>query len=322
VSARLLALLLLVVLGVACGSRGKGGGAQPGSGEAPSPEERFGNDLALVNRFAALKACAFERGRLDRSCLQLDALERELTRARSDPERKTKLITTLCNLLESERELTRLAVADGLYPEHREPKVQSALRARLPREPSPAVKTAVLRQLCWEPGAETRATSRELAGANGTEALRLEAIACLGRGGSAPDVVGLLRGLLRSEKKSAPVRAGLCAALAELRAADAVAELAGQLDVPDADWRCATALAALGSEAAYRALQGGARRGLERGRLSAQLVSTLGAFSGKPFFEREPTLALLAKIAADARLSAVTRQRASAEIARLGPGRP
>ena len=88
--------------------------------------------------------------------------------------------------------------------------------------------------------------------------------------------------------------------------------------MPDADWRCATALAALGSEAAYRELQRGAGDGLRRGRLSAQLVSALSAFSEKPFFERAPTLALLAQVAGEARLSPVTRQRASAELARLG----
>jgi hypothetical protein len=310
-----LALSLVLVLGVACGSRGKG--AHPGSGEAPTAEERFGNDVALVNRFAALKPCTFQDGKLDRACPQLDALQRELARARSDPERKAKVVTTLCNLLESERELSRFAAADSLYPEHREPKVLSALRARLPREPSPAVKTALLRQLCWEPGTEARAAARELARATGPEALRLEAIACLGRGRSGPEVVSLLRELLRAEK-AAPVRVSLCAALAELAATEAIPELAAQLDVPDADWRCATALAALGSEAAYRELQSGARRGLERGRLSAQLVSALSAFSEKPFFEREPTVALLARIAAETRLSAVTRQRASAELARLG----
>jgi ATP-dependent exoDNAse (exonuclease V) beta subunit len=99
----------------------------------PSPEDRFGNDRAVVARFAELEACAPLQDRLDYACPQLHSLRQQIAQRRADPGRRDRLVRTLLNLLESRREVSRLVAAESLFPEHRRSEVRRALQAALDR---------------------------------------------------------------------------------------------------------------------------------------------------------------------------------------------
>jgi hypothetical protein len=52
--------------------------------------------------------------------------------------------------------------------------------------------------------------------------------------------------------------------------------------------------------------------------MPAQHVAALVSFSGRPFFERDRTTALFARIAAERKLSSIARRRAAAALGALG----
>jgi HEAT repeat protein len=308
-------LALLVLLAACPPSTGKRDGAK-----GPlEPEQRFGNDPELVADFANLKTCVYRNGRLDRSCVQLVELQRRV-RVKSlsrDPQRRTKVVTTLANLLESRRELTRLAAADNLFLHHRDPKIVAALEQALTAEKVPVVVAAMLRQVCWRTGPSVRQRAIELLDPAGDERVRAEAATCLGRHGKrSKESVAALVTTLKTDRSST-VLGNACAALGALRAEEAVEPMAAKLEDPKVGWRCSAALAEVGTASAYRALVAGVAAALDRGRMPTQHLSALGSFSGKKFFERQRVVALLERVAGTRELSWVARVRAVQELGRL-----
>lgn len=290
---------------------------------ALEPEHRFGNDPELVADFAALKTCVYRDGRLDDSCDKLQVLRRRLLVKSRKRERRPKVVTTLANLLESRRELTRLVAADSLFPHHAEPAIVAATRRALALEKAPAVKAALLRQSCWRPTDWARAAALELLDPEEQPGVQAEAATCLGRIAGGADKarrVLVVRALVAAldGKRTAAVRASACAALGDLGAAEATAALAALLDEPDLAGRCAPALARLGTKDAYDALLGAARQGLAASRaLPTQLVSALAAFEGRPYVDREGLAQVLQEIAGQRAQSWVARRRAVDALTRL-----
>ena len=311
----LVALLLSISAGAACGPRRSANDAAAGG--PPTAEARFGNDGPLVARFTALGACAFRDGRLDHGCPQLQALRQTLARGREETERRPRMTTTLRNLLESRNELHRLVAAESLFDDHRDAGVRAAMRLALQRETASAVSAALLRQLCWEPDGETLRAALGHLRAGGPEPLQLEAITCLGRSQTSPEGVVQLRQTLR-QSTSPTLRGALCTALAEAGARSATPEVSAALDAAGADGRCAMALSALGGEQAYRALRRATAASLERGHAAAQSVTALLTFRGEPYFERDQVLALLVRQVSAPRASWTSRLRAVAGLGTLG----
>jgi hypothetical protein len=310
----LLALLLALPLALplACTSSRR----QPdAAAEALDPEQRFGNDPVIVAGFRALSKCAHEGGRVDRSCSELKRLQRKMATRLGGRDRK-KLRTTLVNLLESRRELTRLVAADSLYPLRRDPAVAAALSRALKRERSAPVKAALLRQLCWSPGPQPRRAALGLLAPATPEVLRTQAVACLARGGGAADgqVAAALRKVLQKDPSPA-LRGAACAALGQLGSQQAVADLAAGVGRgPQQGSLCAAALAAVGSAGAYRALVRAIEAALAAGSLPAQAADALASFEGQAFFDRQAVLALLERMArSGATADARARARRAAE---------
>lgn len=282
-------------------------------------EERFGNDAELLADFANLKACTYRKGRLDHACPQVKTLKlRLLTKART-PSRRKKMITTLANLLESRKEMSRLMAAESLYPVRKERVIAKALDGALLREKVPAIKAVMLRQLCWTPGpARSKAALALLGGAN-PAVVRVQAARCLGRLAtlSAPGQKALLKALAGEDPR---VAGAACAVAGKHRVAAAVPTLAGLLGRKDLGWRCAPALAAVGGKAAYTALLQATASGAGRGKMPAPFISALTSFSGQAYFDREQVMGLLERIAANKSVSKLARLRAGEELKRLkGP---
>jgi hypothetical protein len=314
-------LLCLVVTQTGCTDSSKGG-RKDAKGPL-EPEQRFGNDAELVADFAHLKTCVYRGGRLDYSCPQLETLKRRLKVKSRTPERRAKVVTTLVNLLESRRELTRLVASDSLFFHHQDPAIVKAVRAALDVEKAPTVKATLMRQACWKKNDWTREKALSLLSPGEHELVQAEAATCLGRfsgetGARAEVVIEALEKSL-DRPRSPRVRGNACASLGALGADEAVPRMAKLLADREVDWRCSTALAQLGSEASYRALKAGAQAALSAGRMPSQHVSALASFSQKPFFERREVSSLLKRIASARRkLSWLARKRAVAELARLG----
>lgn len=291
---------------------------------ALEPEHRFGNDPELVADFAALKTCVYRDGRLDDSCDKLQVLRRRLLVKSRKRERRPKVVTTLANLLESRRELTRLVAAESLFPHHAAPAIVAATRRALAVEKAPAVKAALLRQSCWRPTDWARRVALELLDPAESPRVQAEAATCLGRIARSSEGkehrVPIVRALVSAldRTRTAAVRARACAALGAAGAAEATAALAALLDEPDLAGRCAPAVARLGTRDAYEALLGAARQGLAASRtLPTQLVSALTAFEGRPFVDREGLAQVLQEIAGQRAQSWVARCRAVEALTRL-----
>ena len=123
----------------------------------------------------------------------------------------------------------------------------------------------------------------------------------------------MLRGLL-SDSNHELIKGNACEALSRLGAsADAVKVIAAQLGSLKLAHRCATALAALGSAEAYKALFDSTRAKLERGPISPQQVRALASFKGKG----EELKGLLKEVSEAEVLTAETRAMARRELARL-----
>jgi hypothetical protein len=302
---------------LACSSTSKQ--AADGQPKTLEPEQRFGNDPELVADFANLSACTYERGRLDRACEQLKTLANRLAVKRRNPDRRPKVVTTLANLLESRRELTRLVAADSLYFHHQEPKIVKAVKKALAAERVPQVKATLLRQACWRWSSWIEQLAIRSLAAKSPELVRAESASCLGRHlRAAKKAIAPLRQALGTDPSSR-VKGNVCAALAGLQDTDSVHLLAKQLEVEGVGWRCGTALAALGTKEAYRALKGWITRALDQGKpFPAQHVSALASFTSKPFFEQDQVLTLLTKVAADKRLGWLGQRRAVQELGKLG----
>jgi HEAT repeat protein len=243
-------------------------------------------------------------------------LQRRLALKRRDTDGRTRVAATLTALLESRSELTRRVAADALFLDLREPGVRLSLTTALGREKAPAVKAALLRQLCYGPTAETERTAIALLGLPSAEAVRSQAVNCLGRGPPSEKAVNALRAALRSDTSPA-VRGDACAALGALGVAAAIPDMARMLEVADVGSRCAAALAALGSAPAYAALESGLTEGLKRGRVPTQIVSALASLADRPFFVRHTVAPLFSRVVADRRLSWVARKRAASTLHHL-----
>jgi uncharacterized protein YjiS (DUF1127 family) len=314
-------LLLCLVVALAGCSDSKQAGKKDAKGPL-EPEQRFGNDPELVADFGNLKTCVYRDGRLDYSCPQLKTLKRRLKVKARTAERRAKVVTTLVNLLESRRELTRLVAADSLFFHHQDPAIVKAVRAALEAEKAPTVKATLMRQVCWKKSGWTRQKALALLSTDEHELVQAEAATCLGRfrgdtGARAEAVVEALEKSL-AEQRSPRVRGNACASLGALGADESVPRMAKLLSDRAVDWRCSSALAQLGSEAAYRALKAGVGRALAAGRMPAQHVSALASFSARPFFEHREVAELLGSIARSRKLSWVARRRAVAALGRLG----
>ena len=313
--------LALMAMGLfACPAPRQQPDAQP---EGIPAEERFGNDPELLADFHNLKACGYTRGRLDHACPQVLALKMRLEVKQRTASRRKKMITTLANLLESRKELSRLMAAESLYPVRREPPVVAALSAALIRESVPGIKAVMLRQLCWTPGPRTEKLALALLPAANPAVVRARAAACLGHAPtlSAAGRKALIKAL--SSARAPRVVGHACVALGRHRVAGAVAPMAGLLEQQTLGWRCAPALAAVGGEAAYRALLKATAAALNRGQLPAPYVLALGSFGGQEYFDRPAVLRLLERIQKNDKLNAVSRNHAAGEIARLqGAARP
>jgi HEAT repeat protein len=309
-------LALPLLLCASCSTSSK---PAPDAGGARRPriaEDRPENDVDLVKAFAALRACSVA-GQIDLSCPQVQALrqQRATKRQRSDgPERETR---TLVNLLESKSELTRLVAADALYDSHSQPTVTAAARRAFVAERSPTVKSALLRLLCWTPTPEVEREALALLERTAPEQARVTAADCLARGKPSTVAVAALRAVLRDDP-SPMVRGRACGVVGELRLGAAVPEMAALLAVPDADWRCAQALAAVGDAAAYRALLGAVAAALRRDRVPVPFVAALQSFDDRSFFERAATIDLLAKIVERRVLSWPVRQSAARALGTIG----
>lgn len=307
-------LAFLVLLGACPGERVKGAGPE----RPVPPEEREGNDREAVKLVRALlKACSYRSGRLDTSCSAFRELRRKLELRRADAVARAKLAKTLRNLLESDEELVRLVAAESLYPHLREPEVVPSLSAALGRERVAGVRAAILRQLCWSP-AKQDTLARPLLARALPEPVRAEAAACFARGQvAAVETIAALRASLKADP-SPTVRGNACAALGAQRAEVAISELAVAASQTGIAHRCSSALAAIGSRAAYAELVKVVSDALGRGRVPAQHLAALASFSAQPFFEQEKVRPLLARVAADNRQSRIARLRAVAELARHG----
>ena len=223
------------------------------------------------------------------------------------------MITTLANLLESKKEVSRLMAAGSLYPVRKESVIASALDGALLREKVPAVKAVMLRQLCWTPGPRTEKVALALLGGANPAAVRVQAARCLGRLTrlSAPGQKALLAALAGEDPR---VAGAACAVAGKHRVAAAVPRLAALLGRRDLGWRCAPALAAVGGKAAYAALLQAMASGAGKARVPAPLISALASFRGEDYFEREKVAPLLKRIAANKSMSKLARLRAGAEL--------
>lgn len=312
------ALALWVCTAAGCPPTTTSGDAR-GKG-APAAEERFGNDPELVADFANLKTCVYRGGRVDQACEQLRTLQRRLEVKSRDPEKAAKVATTLANLLESRRELTRLVAAESAFYQHRDPRLAAALKQAFRSERAPAVRATILRQLCFAPSSAALANlaAATLLAPQEHELVRTEAASCIGRQQAQREAaVPALQAALKREYP-ARVRGDCCAALGALRATESVAQLVALLSQEDVDWRCGAALGEIGTEPAYRALIEAVEQTLGRGRIPTQHVTALTSFEGTRFFERERVLGILGRIAAERRVSWVARKRAVAELGRMG----
>ncbi len=309
--------LLLLAAALLCACPTPREKADSGGGGGIPPEERFGNDPELLADFANLKACTYAKGRLDHACPQVITLKLRLETKRRTPSRRKKMITTLANLLESRREVSRLMAAESLYPVRKERLVVEALREALIRETVPTIKAVMLRQICWSPGPFAEKAALALVGAANPAAVRSQAAACLEHlpklsASSGKALVAVLSG-----KAPEGVIGAACAAAGKHRVAAAVAPMAALLERPKLGWRCAPALAAVGGKAAYKALFKATTGALGQGKVPAPYISALGSFAGEKFFNREAAILLLEQVVARKGISELALLRAQEELKRL-----
>lgn len=311
-------LLLLLLLPVSCPERRGTGVADSGPAEgAPRPEDRFGNDPELVADVANLESCTYREGRLDRACPQLRTLLDRLRVKGRRRENIDKLVTTLTNLLESSRDLTRLVAAESLYPFVHLPRVITALSQALRVERVDPVRATLLRQRCWKMDDQVRDQALALLGPKTPEPVRAEAATCLGRQ-ERPSAASLqsLRRIL-SRDPSDRVRSNACATLGTLHDAGSVPLIVKLLDDEKVAWRCVTALAAIGTRPAYEAIRGLVSRSIVNRRIVAQSIRALTSFEDEPFFSRSEVVELLSRIVADSTLGQTPVRMASRELQRL-----
>lgn len=280
----------------------------------PAAESRFGNDPELLADFDNLKACARQAGRLDHGCPQYKTLRLRLEIKRRTASRRRKMVTTLANLLESRRELTRLAVAHNLYPVRDQSAIRAALRQALSVERAAVVQAVLLRQACWtrRPWAEGQAV--KLLSGSASVPVRVAAAACLAQPGQLSKAGRLAVDQALRREKAAPVLGNLCAAVANGRLVRSSASVVALLKRPGVGWRCAPHLAALGTPGAYRGLLGAAEQALGRGDVHAALVSALGSMAGKPFYQAAAVNTLLGQIVASDKVTEPARARARAML--------
>jgi hypothetical protein len=238
----------------------------------------------------------------------------------ADPEQRSKVITTLANLLESKREVTRLVAAENLYPFHHHATISRALETALRKEKVVAIKATLLRQRCWLLGSNAEKFALSfLRRPFPSELLRAEAVACVGRQGKASlAATEALREAWRQDD-SPLVKRAACVALAAVGAKEALAEMTEGLLLNEMSDCSATALAAMGTRAAYEALLQGIEDAHRRGHLSPQGLGALFSFSQQPFFAQTAIERLLVEIINDGRIGWVSRIRAIEELART-PG--
>jgi hypothetical protein len=117
------------------------------------------------------------------------------------------------------------------------------------------------------------------------------------------------------------VRSRACAAIGRWRAGEAIPALRPLLEDPEAGGTCGAALAAIGTEPAYRALEAAVRGALAGGSLSAHLVTALASFLTRPFVAEDAAAALLSEIMSNEELGWVTRRRAAAALGITPPER-
>jgi len=316
-SARSWVLFLPLLASAACRNTSPGAPDSDASAIPLEAEKRFGNDPELVADFQKLKACAADQeGRLDYACPAIKTLRLRLE-VKGRRENRPKLIKTLLNLLESRSAHTRLLAAESLYSLRREATVGSSLARALGQERVPAVKAAMLRQLCWAREASAAGAALKLLAASNPELVRAQAAVCLGQQEELPvEAIKALKGALRGDP-SARVRGDACAAVGRHWNASGVPLMASLLSRDDVGWRCAAGLAEVGTRESYQALQEGINAALQQGRLPAQFVRALGAFSAKPFFNRPDVIKLLRRVAARPLLGEPALSAARDELRRL-----
>jgi hypothetical protein len=281
-------------------------------------EDRFDNDRRLVKELAKLQDCAGKDQPLESACRPMQELAKFL-RSRSDTvEDRQNIVKTLVNLLQSKRAITRTAVAELLLPYRREPSVKGALREALAHETVPQTQVTLLRQLCWQPSLIEEDQLLIWLAVKKPEAVRLEAVACLGRLShlSAPAAL-VLRQILQQDK-SLPVRGAACSVLGTHHHAAALADLVAALADPVLRGRCSAAIAALGGQEAYESLWGVLSTRAPAGGVSAQEVLALTHFAKQPYFKLPAVVEFLQKIALQPRADWVARVSAIQEIHQLG----
>ena len=291
--------------------------ADAGSGSGIPIEERYGNDPELLADFRNLKACTYREGRLDHACPQVKTLKLRLETKGRTPSRRKKMITTLANLLESRREVSRLMAAESLYPVRKERVIIKALGEALIRETVPGIKAVMLRQLCWTPGPNAEKIALALLGGANPAVVRAQAAACLGHLPKLSAAGG--KALLGALEATTPPRVvgAACAAAGRHRLAGAVTPMATLLEKKQLGWRCAPALAAVGGKAAYKALFKAIISALGQGKVPAPYVSALGSFAKQEFFNREAVIRLLEQIVARKGQSKLALVTAEDELKRL-----